>query len=156
MINVTVYVRKPGRRSAKFKTQSQKGIFLGLQPNTTKNILWYDPETNRIKIAAHACFDEGFNDLRIDQIPPNVQHLQRSDLGERLAAEEDKTSVSEFTMYRSPFASTFERQMKIPKTDNSLTKGLVLASDEITNRVYIKEAKPGSTARKMCKEKYEI
>ena len=45
--------------------------------------------------------------------------------------------------------------MKIPKTDNSLTKGLVLASDEITNRVYIKEAKPGSTARKMCKNKAE-
>ena len=32
-------------------------------------------------------------------------------------------------------------------------KGLVLASDEITNRVYIKEVKAGFTARKMCKNK---
>ena len=45
--------------------------------------------------------------------------------------------------------------MQIPKTDKSLTKGLVLASDELTNQVYIKEAKSGSTARKMCKNKGE-
>ena len=40
-----------------------KGVFLGFLPGTTKNILWYHPETARVKIAKHARFDEGMDDL---------------------------------------------------------------------------------------------
>ena len=32
-----VWVRPPGRRSAKFRPNSRKGLFLGFLPNTTKN-----------------------------------------------------------------------------------------------------------------------
>ena len=72
-----VWVRPPGRRTRKLKSNSRKGIFLGYIPNTTKNILWYDPETNKVKIAKHARFDEGMNDLPATAIPPNVIHLNR-------------------------------------------------------------------------------
>ena len=58
-----VWVRPPGRRGAKLLPNSRKGIFLGFLPNTTKNIIWYDCESTRIKIAKHARFDEGMNDL---------------------------------------------------------------------------------------------
>jgi hypothetical protein len=68
-----VWVRPPGTRRAKFLINSRKGIFLGYVPGTTKNILWYDVETHLTKIAKHAQFDEGMNDLPADAIPPNVQ-----------------------------------------------------------------------------------
>lgn len=58
-----VWVCPPGRRRKKFVSASRKGIFLGYIPNTTRNILWYDPETNHVKIAKHARFDEDMNDL---------------------------------------------------------------------------------------------
>ena len=53
-----VWVRPPGRCSAKFRINSRECTFLGFLPNTTTNILWYDAETNRVKIAKHARFDE--------------------------------------------------------------------------------------------------
>ena len=50
-------------------------------PNTTKNIIWFDLDTERVKIAKHAKFDEGMNDLPITELPPNTTYLQRSELG---------------------------------------------------------------------------
>lgn len=73
-----VWVCPPTRRGAKFRNRSRKGIFLGFLPHTTTNILWYDPDSNFVKIAKHAQFNEGMNDLPATKIPPNVVHLQRS------------------------------------------------------------------------------
>ena len=60
-----VWVRPSTPRSAKFCNNSCKGIFLGFIPNTTCNILWFNLETEQVKIAKHAKFDEGMNDLPI-------------------------------------------------------------------------------------------
>ena len=68
-----------GQRSTKLKPNSQKGVFLAYVPHTTQNILLYDLETSRIKIATHAQFDEGMNDLPVTNIPPNVAHLIQAD-----------------------------------------------------------------------------
>ena len=68
-----MWVRPPGRRSAKFVTNSRKGIFLGYFPDTIANIIWFDPETFHVKNAKHARFDEGMNDLDINQIPLLLQ-----------------------------------------------------------------------------------
>ena len=87
-------MRSPGGRKAKFKTASKKGTFLGYMPNTTRNILWFDSETNRVKISSHVCFDEGMNDLPIDKIPPNVQHLQCSEFGRTFEEEKDEVTVN--------------------------------------------------------------
>ena len=44
-------------------------------PHTSRLILWYDEGTSRVKIATHARFDEGFNDLPSDTLPPNCQQI---------------------------------------------------------------------------------
>ena len=71
-----IWVRPPGRLTSKFTSRSLKGIFLGYLPNTTKNVVWYDVNTKKIKYASHVRFDEGMNDLPVADIPPNVHHLQ--------------------------------------------------------------------------------
>ena len=48
-----VWVRPPGRRQHKLRPNSRKGRFLGFLPNTTKNIVWFDPETEKVKTAKH-------------------------------------------------------------------------------------------------------
>ena len=46
------WVRPPGKKPAKLKAKSQKGMFLGCIP-------WHDPKSNGVKTAAHAGFNEG-------------------------------------------------------------------------------------------------
>ena len=53
-------------------------------------------ETVRVKIAFHARFDEGMNDLPHDAIPPNVQHLQRVQHGAPLPPESEEISAPPF------------------------------------------------------------
>ena len=67
-----VWIRPPGRRRAKFKPNSRKGIFLGYVPHTTRNILWFDVGTERVKIATCVRFDEGMDDSPFESILPNV------------------------------------------------------------------------------------
>ena len=54
-----VWVRPQGMRLEKLIPNSQKGILIGYVQYTTQNILWNDLDTNWIKIATHARFDEG-------------------------------------------------------------------------------------------------
>ena len=68
-------MRPSTNRSAKFKNNSRKGIFLGFVPNATRNILWFDVNAEMVKIAKHAKFDEGMNDIPLDQLPPNAMQL---------------------------------------------------------------------------------
>ena len=76
-IGTRVWVRPPGRRSAKLLSNSREGIFLGFVENPSKNIYWYDVSSNKVKIASRFGFDDGMNDLPTAEIPPNVAHLQR-------------------------------------------------------------------------------
>jgi hypothetical protein len=48
-----VWVRSPGIQARRFKDKVCKRIFLGYVPHTTRNILWYEVETERVKIATH-------------------------------------------------------------------------------------------------------
>ena len=43
------------------------------------------------------------NDLPIDQIPPNVQHLQRSELGQPISPDSTELKTSDFKFTVSPF-----------------------------------------------------
>jgi hypothetical protein len=60
-----VWVRPPGIQARRFKDKARKGIFLGYVPHTTCNIIWYDVESERMKIASHCVFDESFNDVPV-------------------------------------------------------------------------------------------
>lgn len=142
-----VWVRPPGNRKAKFRISSKKGLFLGFMPNTTTNILWYDPETNRVKIAKHARFDEGMNDLPLEEVPPNVVHLQRTQFSVKLPIEKDFSSVPQFDIGSTPFFHTITRTM----TDSCrhATFGLTIETDELTNRAYISHIRNQSSAAKL-------
>jgi len=142
-----VWVRPPGRRSAKLIPNSQKGIFLGFTPNTDKNIIWYDTKTHVVKITKHVRFNEGMNDPPPDLVPPNVVHLQRTQNGEPLPAEVEETSVNQFTLYLNPFSYTMVKGVQV--TDNDPSYGLTLASDELNHRAYVTDVKENSTADKM-------
>ena len=142
-----VWVRPPGRRSAKLIPYSRKGIFLGFIPNTDKNIIWYDTETHVVKISKHVCFDEGMNDLPPDLVPPNVVHLQCTQHGEPLPAETEETSVNQFTFDLNPFSYTMVKGVQV--TDDDPSYGLTLASDELNHRAYVTDVKENSTADKM-------
>ena len=71
-----VWARPPRKQSTKLIPDSQKWIFLGYVPYATCNILWYYPDTNRVKISTHASFDERYNNIPTSEIVPNVVHLQ--------------------------------------------------------------------------------
>ena len=70
-----IHVRPPGICSKWFKDDTQQGIFLGYVPHTNRLFTWHDEGTHQVKIATHAKFDEGFNDLPIDTLLPNCQHI---------------------------------------------------------------------------------
>ena len=88
-----VWVRPPGIQARRFKDKSRKGIFLGYIPYTTRNILWFDVESERVKVATHCLFDEGFNDLPIEALPPNVQQLLRAN-NDNIRPEEDTEEIT--------------------------------------------------------------
>ena len=142
-----VWVRDSKRRPAKFRTNSKKGIFLGYMPGTTKNIIWYDEETHKIKMATHARFDEGMNDMPQEKIPPNVQHLLRSEEGKRFPDEDAETMAAEFHLFNSPFSHTLPKTLKVQCDD--ATYGLRIADDELRNRAFVQSVKDNSSARKM-------
>jgi hypothetical protein len=89
-----VWVRPSGRRPVKLKPNSRKGVFLGYLPRTIKNILLYDWESHQVKLAKHARFDEGMNDLPITSVSPNVQHMLRVRFGDRLPEEVSEVTVT--------------------------------------------------------------
>ena len=138
-----VWVRPPGRRRAKLRPNSRKGIFLGYIPNTTANIVWFDEETQRIKIAKHARFDEGLNDLPIAEIPPNVQHLQRSEFGQPIPADREESSMPQFNFFLDPLADTWSKSL--PVTCQQQNYGLILENDSLMNRVFVSKINPRST-----------
>ena len=142
-----VWVRPPGRRSAKFKNNSRKGIFLGYLPQTTKNILWYDIETDCVKIASHARFDEGMNDLPIDAIPPNIIHLQRSENGSPIPPDDSEIEDIDLNFHISPFQDIMTKEIHVKC--KSPTFGLQLDQDELNGRVFLKDVTKKSSAATM-------
>ena len=143
-----VWVRPPGRRDAKFKINSRKGTFLGYLPNTTSNIMWYDNVTDRVKIAKHARFDEGMNDLPFDSIPPNVQHLTRVRQGKPLPKDMKESSLDNFVFNANPFSYTMSKTMLVRDRDEAF--GFEFGTDKLTNRAYVAEVKKKSSAERIC------
>ena len=129
------------------KSISKKGIFLGYKAGTLENIVWWDPETENVKYASHARFDEGMNDLPISDIPPNVQHLQRIEEGNPIPAETVETSIEEFHLYSNPFAHTLPVSLKAKNCKNA-NFGMSVSTDEINNRAYVSAVKKNSSIQK--------
>ena len=141
-----VWVRPAKGRNAKYKNNSRKGIMLGYSRKTVRNVLWYDLETNQVKLGSHVRFDEGMNDLPIENIPPNVQQLQRSDDGIRPDPEILQTDLSDLKFYDTPFASVISKTLVI---DPSRSHGLTISTDLLSNRAYVQDIQKDSPASKL-------
>ena len=133
-----VWCRPPGDCDAKFKSNSRKGLFLGFLSDTTKNIVYYNQESNRIKKANHFCFDEGFNDLPLQQQPPNVINLRNSNNGVEFPIDPPEYCTTEdFGFFTSPFAESHTHNINITCDDS--TFGLVIDSDETSHCAFINQ-----------------
>ena len=139
-----VWVRPPGARKGRLQNHARKGIFLGYLPNTTKNILWFDVESKRVKIAFHARFDEGMNDLPLADIPPNVQHLKRVLDGVPLPIDPTELTPDSIHFTAQPFLTARDDKIRLTCQDD--TFGFRLATDTATNRVYICDIISNSSA----------
>jgi hypothetical protein len=117
-------------------------------PGTTQNILWYDDESNKVKIAKHArLFDEGMNDLSPESIPPNVQLLERVRQGEKVPIDDEETEIPQFEFRINPFEEIISKNVLVQC--NSPTLGVVIGNDAIYNRAYISSIRDKSSVSKI-------
>ena len=144
------WVRPPGKRNAKLKPTSRKGNFLGYVPHATRNILWHDIETTKIKIATHARFDEGMNDLPVTDVPPNVAHLCQADDGNDVPQDDDELTSQHFAFDVVPFVCTFLGHLDKHESRDDPTFGLELADDPICKRAFITAISKQSAASALC------
>ena len=146
-----VWSKPPTRRKAKFKCNARKGIFLGYLPHTKRNILYYDVQTDKVKIATHIQFDEAFNDLPPDALPPNVQSLLRTDSNIQSALADDYPLDSrDLNFFIYPFATTFTGTIPIDPTNANM--GFKLNDDSLRGRTYITDFIPSSSAANLLKD----
>lgn len=71
-----IYARQPGRRKAKLNDNTSKGYFLGFTA-TTKNVLYIDEDSGRVKTGTHVIFDEAHMSVPASKAPLAAQTLQR-------------------------------------------------------------------------------
>ena len=148
-----VWVRTPGIQAKRFKDKARKGIFLGYVTHTTRNIIWYNVESQRCKIAVHCVFDEGFTDIPIESLYPNAQYLLRIANGNDLSEIKGSVdAVSELEFYIYPFSEKQTTVVHISPTEDN-TFGFKMETDELHKRVYISNASKKSTASSIYKSK---
>ena len=70
-----IHVRKPGKRPAKLDHHTSNGVFLGYTA-TMRNFYYIDDITGKIKIGAHAVFDECHFTVPKLETPLAAQGLQ--------------------------------------------------------------------------------
>jgi len=135
---------------AKYIQDTKKGIFLGYRTNTLKNVVWYDPLTDRVKYGYHVQFDEGFNNLPLAQLPPNVVLMDRRE--ERVPAEKLTITIPPFTTSEHPFFHEDDVTVKV--VCESDMYGFELSEDDCMKHVYISGLKKdgkGTKGRRSCK-----
>jgi hypothetical protein len=138
-----VYVRPPTKRKGnKSVDNTRKGIFLGYS-RTLKVILWFNLLTSEVKTAAHARFDEGFNDL--ETLPPNAAVLRYSmrDKTESLDPPDLLPPIN-LSFTKDPFGAL--ETITQPICCNDPNFGLEPSSCDIRKRVYVSGVTTQSTA----------
>jgi len=107
------------------------------------------PHTDRVKYGYHVRFDEGFNNLPLSKLPPNVVLMDRRK--ERVPAETLTIPILPFTTSEHPFFHEDDVTVKVAcKSD---LYGFELSKDDCMKRVYIsgfKKDGKGTKGRKSC------
>ena len=160
-----VWVRPPRlnnrRKKGKLHADSRKGIFLGYKIGTTRNIKWFDPETNRVKSASNFRFDEMYNDLPVNKRPPNIIQLERCQGESGLPPIEENDdaswiSSSDLEIFTTPFPDTFTKTIKISEdqpTSRPNCFGFIFDTDGLNQRVFVSEILNKSDASSLLTSK---
>jgi len=118
---------------------------------TLKQIYYLECATNKIKIASHVQFDEGMNDLPLDQLPPFARHLRHAlghatfDDESEIGTPADLDIFSSSVLFPVTFTHTF-RVLPSDITNENDTMGFLLQPIEGGMRPYIMGIMPQSTA----------
>jgi hypothetical protein len=145
-----VYIRPPGRRVSKLDHHVIKGIFLGYTA-TLKQIYYLEDSTGKVKVASHARFDEGMNDLPLSRLPPFALSLRKA-LGHNVSIDDDELAVPDtIDIFCSSdlFPVTFTHTVRIMPSDitnENDTLGFIMNSENTQYRPYISTIVPHSTA----------
>ena len=83
-------------------------------------ILWYDCETEMVKIASHCKFDEGFNDLPIESVPIGFQQLILINQNQRLPEDATEINTGDLDFFVYPFSK--KQTIKVPVMVNDRNK----------------------------------
>ena len=144
-----ICVRPPGIQSKRFKDNNRQGIFLDYVPHTDRLFTWYDKGTHQAKIATHAKLDEGFNNLPIDNLPLNCQHIFRLN-GQPISIDDCFLSLLDLEFLIYPFANTETAVIDFnPKAkDNFL--GFKLLDDDLTSRNFIQDIEDNVSTSVAC------
>jgi Integrase core domain. len=146
-----VYIRPPGRRSSKLDKHVIRGRFLGYT-STLKQIYYLEEGTHKIKIAAHARFDEGLASIPLSDLPPYAIQLRKA-LGHSLPPVDDRQvgAPDDLDLLASPdlFPVTFVHRFKVMVSDiinENDTLGFIMKADCHLHRCFISDIVSKSTA----------
>jgi hypothetical protein len=104
--------------------------------------------TSHPKIAKHVHFNEGMNDLPLDEIPQNVVHLQHMHQGgEPFPAEEHESSADDFQFQLNPYTHSFTGTVKVSCDRENF--GITIGHDEINGHAFIKYISKGGSISKI-------
>ena len=98
-----IHVCSPGIRSKRFTNDTRQGIFLGYVLHTDRLFTLYDESTHQVTVVTHAKFDERINDLPIDNLPPDCQHILCLN-GQPIPIDNRALSASDPEFFIYPFA----------------------------------------------------
>ena len=110
--------------------------------------MYYDCESERVKITSHCKFDEGFNDLPIESVPLGFQQLVRANRDEPIPADDVDISSSDLDFFVYPFADKQIIDVPIQSHNKDKRFGFQLRDDDLYDRVYIEEIKKKSSVEK--------
>ena len=140
-----VWVRPTGFGKKCFKDDARKGIFLGYVLHTDRLIIYYDCESEQVKITSHCKFDEGFNDLPIESVPLGFQQLIWENRDEKIPIDSTDITSSDLDFFIYPFE--YKEITEIPvlphETDDHF--GFKLKNDELYGHVYVDKIKDKSS-----------
>ena len=92
-------------------------------------------------------FDEGFNDVPIESLCPNAQHLLRIANGNNLTEIQGSVdAASELEFYIYTFSEKQTTVVHVSLTEEDPTFGFEIETDELHKRVYISDTSKKSTA----------
>ena len=128
-----VIVPPLGSKKAQFARKAKIGVFLGYVANTSRVFYWFDIKSQRVKIGTHMKFDEGFNNLPLDELPLGAAQYVRLNHGIRPPPDPAPLSSSDLKFFVYPF--TNKQIATIPVLPNNKDEhfGLTLADDDLVH-----------------------